>query len=323
MPAICRASSTRGGAGEDAEPVVADVEVDQDVHPDPRRLGRLGQQLGLAGMADGQHAPRPRRLASATIRAILPGSTIGEVRRTPVIPAATIASASGTVATATPRAPAATCRRAISGHLCVLACGRAAQPRLWQCSAIIRMLASKASRSSSRAGVGMSALVQPTAGLRPRPRPRAGRCSAWQRPARPQRRRRPGIVRRFEAGHRISSPGRLGSTGPAGSVGLPRSGSRQAAAARPFRSQTTRPSRSVSSHSSFWVPVRRRFRTSRNPKSPVLRPKTARSATAPTPRWPRSGRRIVSAGSLGRHPDRRRPAAPRATGTSTSPWACP
>ena len=81
------------------------------------------------------------------------------------MPAATIASASGTVATATPRAPSATCRRAISGHLCVLACGRAAQPRVWQCSEIVRRLASKASRSSSRAGVGISSLVRPPGAL--------------------------------------------------------------------------------------------------------------------------------------------------------------
>ena len=44
------------------------------------------------------------------------------------MPAATIASASGTVATEIPRAPAANWRRAISGHLCVLACGRNVQP---------------------------------------------------------------------------------------------------------------------------------------------------------------------------------------------------
>ena len=79
--------------------------------------------------------------ASATIRAIFPGSMIGEVRSTPVMPAATIASASGTVATETPRAPAANWRRATSGHLCVLACGRSAQPLRRQCSAIFSILA--------------------------------------------------------------------------------------------------------------------------------------------------------------------------------------
>src|SRR5581483_10622475 len=100
----------------------------------------------------------------------------GEVSSTPRTPAAAMASASGTVATQTPRAPAATCRRAISGHLCVLACGRKPQPVFLHCSAMTRRLPSKASRSSSSAGVGMAL----------RGRPFHSSASAWLAPSEPE-----------------------------------------------------------------------------------------------------------------------------------------
>ena len=95
-----------------------------------------------------------------------------------MMPAATIASASGTVATEIPRAPAANWRRATSGHLCVLACGRSAHPVPRQCSAIFSMLACSRSRSTSKAGVGRSALRRTPATSLPGPlpaRPDAGK----------------------------------------------------------------------------------------------------------------------------------------------------
>ena len=47
-----------GRAGRDARPVVADVEIHQDIHPDPLRQGGLRQQVGLMRVADGQHDRR-------------------------------------------------------------------------------------------------------------------------------------------------------------------------------------------------------------------------------------------------------------------------
>ena len=60
----------------------------------------------------------------AITRAILSGSANGEVSSRPVIPADAINSASTTVATQTPMAPAAIWRFAISGHLCAFEWGR-------------------------------------------------------------------------------------------------------------------------------------------------------------------------------------------------------
>jgi hypothetical protein len=61
--------------------------------------------------------------------------------------------ASPTVATVRPTAPSASWRRAISKHLCVLACGR--RVKLWSRarSAIATRLASNTSRSTTRHGV--------------------------------------------------------------------------------------------------------------------------------------------------------------------------
>src|SRR5262245_63393409 len=74
-------------------------------------------------------------------------------------PAAAIASASPTLATHTPTAPAAIWRTAISGHLCVFACGRNFLPTLFTYWAIFWTLRSKRSRSSRSAGVGISERV--------------------------------------------------------------------------------------------------------------------------------------------------------------------
>src|SRR5688500_17824546 len=64
----------------------------------------------------------------------------------------------------------------------------------------------------------------------------------------------------------------------------------------PFRSHTTRPSRTVSSASSFWVPLLRPPRTSTNPKVPRCSLRTVTSAGAPTLRCPRSVLLITWAG---------------------------
>jgi hypothetical protein len=66
--------------------------------------------------------------------------TIGDVIRSPVIPADARASASPIVAQDAPMAPADISRRAIIGHLCDFACGRRAIPAAAACAAMVRML---------------------------------------------------------------------------------------------------------------------------------------------------------------------------------------
>ncbi len=71
------------------------------------------------------------------------------------MPPLAISSASGTVATQMPVDPAASWCFEISTHLCALAWGRRALPDAFAWAAICRRLASKASRSSRSAGVGI------------------------------------------------------------------------------------------------------------------------------------------------------------------------
>src|SRR4051794_35882762 len=73
--------------------------------------------------------------------------------RTPPMPAAASPSASSMVVQEAPIAPARTSLRAISGHLCDLACGRNETPLAAAHSDIFRMLASRALRSMRSAGV--------------------------------------------------------------------------------------------------------------------------------------------------------------------------
>ena len=75
------------------------------------------------------------------------------------MPALAISSASATVATQMPQAPSAICLFAISGHLCALACGRSFLPAADAAEAMRCRLDSKASRSTSSAGVGISCLL--------------------------------------------------------------------------------------------------------------------------------------------------------------------
>ena len=103
-----------------------------------------------------------RCLVRRTSRAILLGPTSSPVISSPPMPAADIASASRMVAQETPSAPAAICRLAISGVLCVLACGRKLTPRALAWSAIVRMLYSNASRSRISDGVGRSCFETPS-----------------------------------------------------------------------------------------------------------------------------------------------------------------
>jgi len=72
------------------------------------------------------------------------------------MPDSAITSASPTLAQQIPTAPAAIWRRAISGHLWVLECGRSFLPAAVVQAAIFAMLRSKRSRSSRSAGVGIS-----------------------------------------------------------------------------------------------------------------------------------------------------------------------
>src|SRR6185503_18143582 len=144
-------------------------------------------------------------------RPIFSAPTTSVVMRRFRMPAAAITSASPTLATQTPTAPAAICRRAISGHLWVLAWGRIFLPTAFTCAAIFCRLRSKRSRSRSSAGVGSSALVMagriarspPSRGARAPPssgsRDRTARCgrrdvgeSGWPAMRRPRGRHRSG-----------------------------------------------------------------------------------------------------------------------------------
>src|SRR5438105_568890 len=93
------------------------------------------------------------------MRDIFSGSNTGEVSSNPSIPALASISASVTVATDMPIAPAAICLRAISTHLCALACGRRFLPVRFTCAAMRARLDSNASRFSNSAGVGISCLL--------------------------------------------------------------------------------------------------------------------------------------------------------------------
>src|SRR5207244_835202 len=57
-----------------------------------------------------------------------------------------------------PIAPADICLRAISTHLCALACGRRFFPVRFTCAAMRARLASNTFRSNNNAGVGISCL---------------------------------------------------------------------------------------------------------------------------------------------------------------------
>ena len=89
-------------------------------------------------------------------RPIFSGPTTSVVMSMLRMPAAAITSASPTLAQQMPTAPAAIWRRAISGHLWVLECGRIFFPAVFTYAAILAMFRSKRSRSRRRAGVGIS-----------------------------------------------------------------------------------------------------------------------------------------------------------------------
>src|SRR5262245_36752361 len=82
--------------------------------------------------------------------------TTSVVMSRPRTPAAAMTSASPSLAQATPSAPAAIWRRAISGQRWVLACGRRFFPAFRTCAAMRARLRSKRSASRSSAGVGIS-----------------------------------------------------------------------------------------------------------------------------------------------------------------------
>ena len=96
------------------------------------------------------------RLASVTARAILSRPITAVVINSPGMPWSAKTSASARRAAQQPMAPASTSARATAGHLWVLPCGRKPLPRTRRCAAMVAMFDSKASRSSSRAGVGRS-----------------------------------------------------------------------------------------------------------------------------------------------------------------------
>src|SRR5262249_37563375 len=81
------------------------------------------------------------------------GVTTGEVISTPPMPLPAITSASPAVEQQMPAAPAAICRRAISIDLAPLLCGLSSIPAALVWAAMAAMLCSRASRSSSSAGV--------------------------------------------------------------------------------------------------------------------------------------------------------------------------
>ena len=143
----------------------ADVDVHQHVerHARPRRR-RAPSAPHVVGMVDHDHrvgrvADQPREAADRGRRHDLGGD-----EQAPDAGRA-ITSASPSLAQATPSAPAAICRRAISGQRWVLACGRRFLPAVRTWAAMRARLRSKRSRSSRSAGVGISS-----------------RCMAWTIP---------------------------------------------------------------------------------------------------------------------------------------------
>ena len=77
------------------------------------------------------------------------------------MPPSTSVSASSSLATVIPTAPASSWRRAMATDLWVLKWGRSATPPARACSAIQPMLPSRRSRSTSRAGVSVAAQARP------------------------------------------------------------------------------------------------------------------------------------------------------------------
>ncbi len=108
------------------------------------------------------HTPIVARLAKAASRASLAAPATSLVTSTSPTPPSTRASASDTFWQHTPTAPNAIWRLAISGDLCVLACGRTRMPALRAKSAMRLRLPSNASRSISSAGVSTCARLMPT-----------------------------------------------------------------------------------------------------------------------------------------------------------------
>jgi hypothetical protein len=99
--------------------------------------------------------------ASASSLAILRRPTISLLTSTSRMPPATIASASLTFWQHTPTAPNATCRRAIAGHLWVLACGRSLAGVALTRAVMRSRFRSNASSSMIRAGVSTSSSAMP------------------------------------------------------------------------------------------------------------------------------------------------------------------
>ena len=89
------------------------------------------------------------------------------------IPASAITSASPSFWQVMPRAPSATCRRAISTDLCVLTWGRFASPTASQCACQRARLCSSRSTSTTTAGVSTSITISRRRAGRP-PRSRRG-----------------------------------------------------------------------------------------------------------------------------------------------------
>ncbi len=124
---IVSASLTASAADRDTATMEEDVDVDQDVD----RGSGPGRPHATGPPQVPDRLPQRRlraRSASATSRAILRGSTTSFATRTSSIPAATIASASPTVAHVRPTAEPPSCRFASSGVRWVLTCGRRVLP---------------------------------------------------------------------------------------------------------------------------------------------------------------------------------------------------
>ena len=96
-------------------------------------------------------------------RRILNGVTLLVVISSRSIPCSKSASASLTFATQIPTEPVSSCRRAMAGVLCVLACGRLAMPLRSIVRCIVARFASSASRSTTSDGVSRSHIDTPSA----------------------------------------------------------------------------------------------------------------------------------------------------------------
>ena len=144
-------------ARQHAGPLHADVDLQERPHLQSRSLHRPADRLGLVDVVQADRADRPCGAARPGGSTFC-GPAIRFATSKSAMPAAAKTSASPSLAQVRPMAPASIRRRAMSGDLWHLACGRQATPCLRHSAAASAMFASRASRSMHSAGVSSSSL---------------------------------------------------------------------------------------------------------------------------------------------------------------------